>query len=35
MGIAQQLLTEPIIDAEEIKDVTEGDDGRLEEAGDS
>jgi len=35
VGIAQQLLTEPIIDAEEIKDVTEGDDGRLEEAGDS
>ena len=35
IGIAQQLLTEPIIDAEEIKDVTEGDDGRLEEAGDS
>ncbi len=35
VGIGQQLLTEPIIDAEEIKDVTEGDDGRLEEAGDS
>ncbi len=34
VGIAQQLLTEPIIDAEEIKDVTEGDDGRLEEASD-
>jgi hypothetical protein len=34
VGIAQQLLTEPIIDAEEVKDVTP-DDGRVEEEGDS